>query len=213
MRTSQKTYSMMVILMSIAYLSGLSQSFDLQKLLNDGELITQGKNTSALMENKKVAISCIGVVWIKSANFSNGTIEVDLRGKDVPQRSFLGIAFHGVDTTTYDAIYFRPFNFQSNDSVRKIHAVQYISEPDFPWQRLREEKNGVYEKGIFPAPSPTDWLHARIVVNNSTIKVYINNAASPSLTVDKLNNRKNGLIGLWSVGLNGEFANLVIKNN
>ena len=213
MKTYQKKYYLTVLLMSIFCLSGLSQSFDLQKLLNGGKLVAQGKNTSTLMENKKGAISCNGVVWIKSANFSNGTIEVDLRGKDIPQQSFLGIAFHGVDTITYDAIYFRPFNFQSKDSVRKIHAVQYISEPDFPWQRLREERNGVYEKGIVPPPPPTEWLHARITVKGPTIKVYVNNATTPSLTVDKLNSRKDGLIGLWSVGLNGEFANLVVKDN
>jgi len=42
----------------------------------------------------------------------------------------VGIAFHGSDNKTLDAIYFRPFNFQSTDPVRKIHAVQYVSHPD-----------------------------------------------------------------------------------
>src|ERR1017187_621430 len=51
--------------------------------------------------------------------------------------SGLGIAFHGEDTSTYDAVYFRPFNFNTTDPVRKIHAVQYVSMPDNPWFRLR----------------------------------------------------------------------------
>ncbi|HYI79202.1 MAG TPA: family 16 glycoside hydrolase, partial [Chryseolinea sp.] len=84
------------------------------------------------------------------------------------------------------------------------------THPDFPWHKLREEKNGIYEKGIDPPPSPTEWFHARIVVAEKQIKVYVNNATTPSLTVDKLNTRKNGLIGLSNEGLEGDFANLTI---
>jgi hypothetical protein len=58
------------------------------------------------------------------------------------QQSFVGVAFHGVDGTTYDAIYFRPFNFKTDDPVRRIHAVQYISHPDNPWQKLRDGQPG-----------------------------------------------------------------------
>ena len=163
------------------------------------------------MDDKRAGISSTGIVWLTGVNFSNGTIEVDLRGKDIFQQSFLGIAFHGVDTLTYDAVYFRPFNFQSKDSVRKIHAVQYISEPEYPWDRLRQERNGIFEKGITPAPSPTEWFHARIVVSGSSIVVYVNNAVTPSLSITKLNIRKDGLIGIWANGLNGDFANLSLK--
>jgi len=187
------------------------QSFNLQQLLKEKKLITYGQDIIPITDSEKKGISTTGIVWLKGVNFSNGVIEIDLRGKDVLQRSFIGIAFHGVDTVTYDAIYFRPFNFQSPDPVRKIHAVQYISEPDFPWHRLRDEKNGVYEKAVNPAPSPNDWFHALIEVKDSQITVYVNNAATPSLTVNKLNTRKEGMIGIWNEGLNGDFANLVIK--
>lgn len=187
------------------------QSPDLQQLLKEKKLITHGQDVVPITDGDKKGISTTGIAWLKDVNFSNGTIEVDLRGKDVVQKSFIGIAFHGVDTATYDAIYFRPFNFQSQDPVRKIHAVQYISEPDFPWHRLRDEKNGIYEKAVNPAPSPNDWFHARIEVKDSQITVYVNNAATPSLTVTKLNTRKEGMIGIWNEGLNGDFANLVIK--
>ena len=50
----------------------------------------------------------------------------------------------------------------------------------------------------------------RIVVEDTQIKVYVNNASTPSLTVDKLNTRKSGLIGLSNEGLEGDFANLTI---
>jgi hypothetical protein len=68
----------------------------------------------------------------------------------------------------------------------------------------------MYEKGIEPAPSPTEWFHTRIVVGEEEINVYVNYASKPSLTVTKLNNRKDGLIGFWNGGLDGDFANLSI---
>lgn len=205
-----KGIAFLLFLMMLTLIDSHSQSFNLQKLLKEDKLVSNHVMTP-LNDNDKPDVSSDGVVWLKNVNFSTGTIEIDLRGKDVLQQSFIGIAFHGLDTVTYDAIYFRPFNFRSSDRVRKIHAVQYISEPDFPWDRLREEKNGMYEKGIDPPPSAVEWFHARIVVDDSTISVYVNNATIPSLTVTKLNTRKDGLIGLWSEDVNGEFANMVIK--
>src|SRR5205809_435072 len=58
-----------------------------------------------------------GIAYLAGVELANGTIACDLRGKDVPQQSFVGLAFHGVDGTAYDAIYFRPFNFRAQDPV------------------------------------------------------------------------------------------------
>ena len=187
------------------------RSFDLQLLLKENKLITYGQKAVPIADGAKKGISLTGIAWLKDVNFSEGTIEVDLRGKDVLQQSFIGIVFHGVDTVTHDLVYFRPFNFLSADPVRKIHAVQYVAHPDFPWHKLREEKNGIYEKAVTPAPSPKDWFHATIVVKGNEINVFVNNSTTPSLTVNKLNSRSNGKIGLWNEGLDGDFANLVIK--
>jgi hypothetical protein len=207
--------SLLFVLMASCFCYGQKQSFDLQQLLKEKKLITINGKVVPITDGNMKGVSMVpgfreGVVWLKDVTFSTGTIEIDLRGKDVFQKSFIGIAFHGVDSITQDIVYFRPFNFQSQDPVRKIHAVQYVSHPDFPWEKLREEKNGIYEKGIDPPPSPADWFHARIVVDDKQIKVYVNNASTPSLTVDKLNTRKSGLIGLSNEGLAGDFANLTI---
>jgi hypothetical protein len=207
-----KTLVSCLLIGLIAVTTGRGQSFNLQQMLKEEKLISYS-NHAPVAINEKQGVSSNQIVWLKNVNFSTGTIEVDLRGKDIPQRSFLGIAFHGVDTLTYDAIYFRPFNFQSTDPVRKIHAVQYISHPQYTWERLRNEKNGIYEKGINPPPAATEWFHAKIVVDESTITVYVNGATVHSLKVDKLNDRKDGLIGLWNYGLNGDFANLTVKRN
>jgi len=186
------------------------QTYNLQQMLKEKKLTSFAKTLTPVDDNDKHGVSCTGLAWLNDVHFSKGTIEVDLRGKDVVQQSFLGIAFHGVDTTTYDIIYFRPFNFRSSDPVRRIHAVQYVSEPKYPWDVLREKFNGVYEKGIDPPPLATAWFHARIVVEDNEIKVYVNGADNPSLTVKKLNTRTDGLVGVWNEGLPGDFANLVI---
>ena len=91
-----------------------------------------------------------------------------------------------------------------NENATGLHRAEYA------WHKLREERNGVFKKGIDPPPAATDWFHARIVVEEKQIKVYVNNAETPSLTVDKLNSRRTGKIGLWNNGLESDFANLVI---
>ena len=150
-----------------------------------------------------------GVAYVPDTQFANGTIEIDMRGKDVQQQSFVGVAFHGVDGTTYDAVYFRPFNFRTDDQARRIRAVQYVSHPDYPWQKLRTDSPGKYEKGIDPPPDPNAWFHARIVVASPKVSVFVGTAAEPSLVVEQLSSRRTGLIGVWVGNTSGgDFANL-----
>jgi hypothetical protein len=153
-----------------------------------------------------------GVAWLVGSDFSHGTIEVDLRGADVPGRSFVGVAFRGLDERTYEAVYFRAFNFKNSDEVRRARAVQYVSMPDHPWQRLREEHPGKYESAINPVPDPNGWFHARIVVSDRTIKVFVNDSNEACLTVTALSARAGGKIGLWvGDGSGGDFKNLTIS--
>ena len=208
---NQVLISLFFVLTASSFCDGQKQSFNLQQVLKEKKLMTFGRSVVPITDGDKKGISMTGVMWLKDVAFSTGTIDVDLRGKDVLQQSFIGIVFHGVDTSEFDIVYFRPFNFRSQDPVRKIHAVQYATHPDFPWHKLREEHNGIYEKGIDPPPAATEWFHARIVVDDKQIKVYVNNSATPSLTVDKLNTRNSGLIGLSNEGLDGDFANLTIS--
>jgi hypothetical protein len=152
-----------------------------------------------------------GVAYLEGIGFTDGTIEFDVKGKDVQQQSFLGVAFHGVDGTTYDAIYFRPFNFRTEDQARRIRAVQYISHPTYTWQKLRSENPGKYEKAVNPVPDPNDWFHARVVVASPKVSVFIGDAKEPSLVVEQLSDRKKGLVGLWVGNTSGgDFANFKI---
>lgn len=152
-----------------------------------------------------------GLAYLPGIEFANGTIALDMRGKDVQGASFIGVAFHGVDGTTYDAIYFRPFNFKTEDPARVLRAVQYISHPAHSWQKLRAEHPGQYEKPVRPVPDPNDWFHAHVVVASPRVSVFVDDAKEPCMTVNHLNDRKRGLVGIW-VGNNsgGDFANLTI---
>jgi hypothetical protein len=154
----------------------------------------------------------VGVAWIKNTIFSTGTVEFDAKGKDVMQQSFIGIAFHGMNDTTYDCIYFRPFNFNANDTTRQNHSVQYISMPQYDWQYLRTHFPGLYEHSLNVAVAADGWFHVKIIVGEDKISVYVNSNANACLTVKPLHGYKKGSIGFW-VGNNsdGTFSNLVIK--
>ena len=152
-----------------------------------------------------------GVAYLQGIELANGTFELDIRGKDVPQQSFVGVAFHGVDDTTYDAVYFRPFNFRTDDAARRKRAVQYVSHPTYPWQKLRAEHPGEYEQPVSPAPDPNGWFHVRVVVASPKVSVFVADAKQPSLVVNQLSDRHKGRVGLW-VGNNsgGDFANVKV---
>src|SRR5579862_3918146 len=117
----------------------------------------------------------MGVVWLEGYDFANGTIDIDLLGRSQPvQGSFLGVAFRVADAETHDAVYFRPFNFRAADPDRHSHSVQYVSHPQWPWDKLRSERSGQYEKAVVPEPDGDEWFHARIVVQRPDVKVYVN---------------------------------------
>ena len=191
-------------------------SHDLAKLAEGKGLKVFNRSTSRLDDGGKKAVRLSesqgdGVAYLEGIEFANGTLEFDVRGKDVQQQSFVGVAFHGVDGTTYDAIYFRPFNFKTEDPARRIRAVQYISHPTYTWQKLRTEHPGQYEQPVSPVPDPNAWFHARVVVASPKVSVFINDAKEPSLVVTQLSDRKKGLVGLWVGNTSGgDFANLTI---
>jgi len=153
-----------------------------------------------------------GAAWFEGIDFDNGTIEVVLRGKNVPQQSFLGVAFRGVDDETYDAIYFRPFNFLAENALSRSHHVQYVSHPQNGWAKLREEHTGVYESEIPHPPDPDDFFKARLEIHKPEIRVFVNDQTEPCLVVNELTDRTGGRVGLW-MGNNsdGSFAELVLK--
>ncbi|WP_166926122.1 hypothetical protein [Flavobacterium poyangense] len=212
-------YIFTLILLPYLLLGQRQQVIELANLYKKGKLksvnreikIVSSDNGSYLKisESKKE-----GIVWLPVKDFENGTIEIEMRGKDVFQRSFIGIAFHGADDINYDAVYCRPFNFFTKDSVRRIHAVQYISHPYYTWEKLRKERNALFEQEIINPPNPSDWFTMKLVIDSTTVKAYINNATHPSLIVKKLNNQTAGKIGLFTADSSGgDFKIIKISKN
>ncbi|MDN5284303.1 MAG: hypothetical protein JWR38_577 [Mucilaginibacter sp.] len=152
-----------------------------------------------------------GIAWVKGKQFTEGAIEFDIKGKDLLQQSFVGIAFHGINDTTYEAVYFRPFNFKTTDPVRKLHAVQYIANPQFDWPKLRVDFPNQYEKPVNPVPDPDQWFHVRLEVKGKMINVFVNGSTSPALTVKQLIELRGKMIGYWvGNGSAGNWKNLTI---
>lgn len=149
--------------------------------------------------------------YLEDVIFSEGTIEVELRGAGQPQSSFIGIVIHGEDGETYDSVYFRPFNFGNPDPVRRGHAVQYMSHPDFPWRQLRTDRPEEFENPASPEPQPDEWFTATIEVKGGRIRTFVNGAAEPCLDVEKLSETSSGKVGLWFNGI-ASFRNLTIEN-
>lgn len=140
------------------------------------------------------------VIWLDGFEFTAGTIEFDVKGKsEPPQSSFVGIAFWVEDDLNYDAIYFRPFNFDAVNAEQRAHAVQYVSSPNWTWDQLRAQKPGQYEQSVEPAPDGDMWFHSKIVVEGRDIKVFVNNANEPALQVTALSDRT-GSVGLYCYG-------------
>jgi hypothetical protein len=160
----------------------------------------------------------IQLVVLNNTSFRDGTIEIELTGvpienaKSTAPRGFVGLAFRLDDTAKdaprYEAFYLRPTNGRVDDQVRRNHATQYISYPDFPWFQLRKDFPGKYES--YADMVPGEWTKVRIVVVGNEARLYIQDAPQPALVVTDLKHGKSqGKIALW-VGTEtiAHFANL-----
>jgi hypothetical protein len=202
---------------SVAAIAGgaAPQPIDLAERLAAGKLRGVNRGVTALQGPRKGVHldekTGPGVVWIDGTDFGQGTVEIDVRGRDVVDRSYLGIAFHRKDDATYEGVYLRPFNFRIDNPVRRQHAVQYVVVPEFDWPDLRQKFPEEFENPVDPSVAPADWVPLRVVVTGAKVQIYAGAVKSPTLEVRKLGSLDHGMIGLW-VGNNsdGDFANLRI---
>ena len=204
-----------VLTLSLLLATQAPETLDLAAVGKDPHWKVAGRTASTVDVRGKHALKLSegpgnGVVWLDGYDFGNGVIEVDILGRSQPiQGSFVGVAFRVVDAETHDAVYFRPFNFRVADSTRHSHAVQYVSHPRWPWDTLRAQHPGTYEKPVVPEPNGDDWFHVRVVVERPKVRVFVNDAKEPCLVVDELSDRSRGSLGLWvGNGSGGAFANL-----
>jgi len=158
------------------------------------------------------AMDSDGLGILEEVEFEKGIIEVELLGENNPGKSFIGIAFNIQNEETYEAIYFRPFNFVAEEQIRKDHMVQYIYHPEFSWRKLREERTAEFEDEIAVPPNPDKWFKVRININDKKVEVYVNDLPEPVLVVDRLTTTKSKKLGIWTgFGSSGRFKNLILR--
>ena len=154
------------------------------------------------------------LVILSKTEFQDGVIEVDLTGEPGPgaaagARGFVGMAFRiAPDASKFECFYLRPTNGRADDQVRRNHSVQYISFPDFPWQRLRQEFPEKYESYVDLLPG--EWTKVKIEVRGEQARLYIHGAAQPTLLVNDLKlGRTKGAVALFiGPGTVAHFSNL-----
>ena len=211
-----KTISMLSGLIFLAsMLSFAQQAINLAEAQQNEQIKAVNRSLSLFTESAGAvemnAAEGDGLGILKELEFESGTIEVELLGENNPGKSFIGIAFNIQDPETFEAVYFRPFNFVATEQIRKDHMVQYIYHPEFTWYKLRETRTGEFENEISLPPDPDKWFKARIEVSEKTVRVFVNEIAEPVLTVDRLTTSASKKIGLWTGnGSSGRFRNLVL---
>src|SRR5437762_792152 len=160
-----------------------------------------------------------GFALLRGTDFQDGVIEADIALKittppGVRMPGFVGIGFRArPDGSRYELFYLRPGNARSDDQAMRNHSVQYTSEPDFDWYKLRRGWPWVYE--AYADLHPETWTKVRIEVTGRAAKLYLNGSENPSLVVDGLKGQDlRGGVALWSYqGEEAYFSNVRITNS
>jgi len=156
-------------------------------------------------------------VVVTGSQFEDGLIEVDVAGDRIPGATevaggFVGIAFRvAPNGQPFEAFYLRPYNGRSDDQLQRNHSAQYISSPEYPWNRLRQEFPGKYETYVDLVPG--DWTKMKIEVKGDKARLYVNNAPEPTLIVNHLlHGNTRGAVALFiTVGSVAHFSNLRVS--
>lgn len=157
-------------------------------------------------------------VRLRNVSFKDGTIEVTVRSKLLPNapesaRGFIGVAFRINDSNSkFECIYIRPTNGRAEDQIRRNHAIQYFSFPEYKFPRLRKESPEKYES--YADMGLNEWIRMKIVVKGAQARLYLNNGTQPALVVNDLKHgsESSGGIGLFvDVGTDGFFTDLKIS--
>ncbi len=198
----------------------LASLADLELLNVKAELFTyRGRRAVRLVEDYKDPDSGEHAIAIFSgSDFKDGVIETEIAGAPLPDapkdmRGFVGIAFRVHSKgARFECFYLRPTNGRADDQLRRNHATQYISHPDHPWFKLREENPGVYES--YTDLIPAEWTKVKIIVSDTKAQLYVNGAKQPCLIVNDLKlGEARGGIALWiGGGTEAYFSEVIVKN-
>lgn len=212
----------LTLLLAVVALAGQTYRLDSLAGLEPVNVKTEpvaykGRRAIRLMDTPGNATASRTMAILSASDFGDGTIEAWVagaprNGASETARGFIGIAFRiQADSSRFECFYIRPTNGRADDQLRRNHSTQYISNPDFPWERLRKDNPGVYES--YADMLPGVWTRIKIAVEGVHARLYVNGAEQPSLVVNDLKlGKTHGKIALW-IGpeTDGYFSNLVVK--
>ena len=156
---------------------------------------------------------------ILPVDVENGTLEVDVRSglnELAPDdaRGFAGLAYRiSEDRDRFEAVYVRPLNGRplNPPSPREHRAIQYFAYPEWPFDRLREERpDGPYESGADIVPGA--WMTLKLRIDGTHLTAWIDGvevlSVAPTLVAPAV-----GQLGLFvDIGTEAYFANLRITS-
>ncbi len=188
------------------------------QLRNARAEVVEHRGTKALKLSQEGPDRAEVIALIDKVRFRDGTIDLEVSGAPLAgagpgARGFIGVVFRAqADGSHYESFYVRPTNGRADDQLRRNHATQYVSAPDWPWERLRKESPGVYES--YADMQPGEWLRMRVVVKGTNASLYVGNADQPCLVVHDLKlGESEGAVGLWiGPGTEGYFRNVKISD-
>ncbi len=152
----------------------------------------------------------------KELDFHNGTIEVRLRSRLLPDapayaRGFIGIVYRAAeDGSEFESFYVRPTNGREcTDPVRRTHGCQYFSYPGYTFSYFREFGITQYEAPVELALD--EWFTIKAVIRDEKAAFYLNGSTEPVLEVADMKHGKGqkGALGIYvDVGTEGFVSNL-----
>jgi hypothetical protein len=207
----------------LAASAGVAQKFALDSTSNLTSLgtkvdVTEYRGRKAVRVMEPTINQGGELAIVNGVTFRDGTIEADIvgfpsKGARPDARGFVGIAFHVQrEPLRYEAFYLRPTNGRADDQLRRNHATQYVSEPEFPWHRLRKENPGVYESYVDLDAGA--WTKIRIVVDGVKARLFVHDATQPALIVNDLKmGERDGGVALWiGQGTEAYFSSLNVSS-
>ena len=160
------------------------------------------------------------VAVLTESDFKDGVIDVDVAGArragyskagdSTGFKGIIGISFR-VHGDSAERFYLRPENSRGSSQLYRNRSTQYEADPDYPWNRLRQESPGVYESYVDVESGA--WTHLRIEVDGTKARLFVNGAAQPCLIVNDLKlGASRGHIALWArISSDAYFSNLRVE--
>ena len=155
---------------------------------------------------------------LAGSDFHNGTIEVDICGKLLPDapdysRGFIGIVFRAAaDGREFESFYIRPTNGKEcTDPVRKTHGCQYFSFPGYTFSYFRDFRITDYENAV-DTIALNEWSHIKAVICDDHGEFFVDDVKVLEVDGFKHGPGARGNVGLYvDIGTDGYFRNLQVS--